>query len=450
MNLRKLFAVLWRQRVVVGAVALIGIVTFAFAVTANRKYNATASILAVSSSSPDTAVLDPSKDPIKSAIALQDVPNLLHSSTLLRNVAQQLKLSPDQAAKLGPAIKAKVSFGSAVLPVTVTDTEPRRAVAEANAVVQQLQRLEQRIAMQRYDIFIRDLKVQLDVRRDILSDVDQKINAVTTGDPYMTDANGNQALSARLVALEAQRTLIRATLNGDAAAALLAGTRPNLTQDLARKEIVQNDPVFDALRSQYGKDLARLNSQQAGYTADFPGLVGLQDEVSREGLTLAQTQGRATSNLGKSAAYVAATLDKNKADAALASDRAQLEAIDRELAALRAHLAESHGSNVSLASLRRDRDAGGQVYARLADRLATAQADRAQAASINTIVILDEAAFASLALLSRPLVLGAVIGTVFLWLAISLALLADGADSRLRTRTTIEELYGSPILTTVG
>jgi len=50
----------------------------------------------------------------------------------------------------------------------------------------------------------------------------------------------------------------------------------------------------------------------------------------------------------------------------------------------------------------------------------------------------------------RDAVLAVAIGLVFLWLAITLAFLVDASDKRLRTRTTIEELYGSPVLTDVG
>jgi capsular polysaccharide biosynthesis protein len=65
-------------------------------------------------------------------------------------------------------------------------------------------------------------------------------------------------------------------------------------------------------------------------------------------------------------------------------------------------------------------------------------------------VLLDQATGAAPTLLSRPPVLAAALGIVFLWLAITLAFVADGSDKRLRTRTTIEELYGSPVLTSVG
>jgi uncharacterized protein involved in exopolysaccharide biosynthesis len=226
--------------------------------------------------------------------------------------------------------------------------------------------------------------------------------------------------------------------------------RPELTRDLASQEIVQNDPVFQSLRTQYGKDLALLNNQRAGYTDAFPGLTGFKNQVARESDSLAGEQARATANPAKSAAYVSAQLDQNKSQAAVLNDRAQLAAVQGQIAAMHAHLDSSHAENLSLASLRRDREAGNQAYAHLADRLAVAQADRAQAASINSIVLLDAATSAEPALLSRPPLIAVALGAMFLWLAITLAFVADAADSRLRTRTTIEDLYGTRVFTSVG
>ncbi len=450
MDIKQGLAVIWRQRVVVAAVLLIGFLVFSVAVTKSRKYTATASILAVSSTSQDAAVLDPRKDPTQSAIAPVDIPNLLGSSTLIAQVGRDLHLSKTQTQKLASSIKAKPSLGSDVLPVTVTDTEPNRAIAEANALVRELQKYEQRIATSRYDLLIEDLRAQLRQRRATLGTIDQKVDALTASDPYMNDTTGTAALSTRLVALQAQRDQLAATLRGDTSSAALIAQRPALTRNLASQEIIKDDPVFQSLRMQYGKDLAQLNNQRAGYTDKFPGLAGLNDQVTREGASLTDAQKRATANPAKSTSYVAAQLDQNKAQASVAGDRAQLATVQRQIDAMQSHLDASRPQNISLASLRRDRDAGNQAYAQLSDRLAVAEADRAQATSINTIVLLDAATMAVPALLSRPPVIAAALSAIFLWLAITLAFIADGADSRLRTRTTIEELYGSPVFTSVG
>lgn len=445
MDIRQSLAVIWRQRVVVAAVLFIGLLVFSLAVTKTRKYTATASILAVSSNSQNSAVLDPSKDPTDSAIALADVPSLLGSSVLIDRVARELHLSASSTQRLASSVKAKPSLGSNVLPVTVTDSDPNRVIVEANAVVGELQKYVQQIAMMRYDLLIKDLTDQLRDRRDALTQIDRRLDALTTADPYVTYESGTEAISARLVALKAQQDQLQATVQGDTSAAALLGRRPALARDLASEQIIQNDPVVQSIRTQYGKDLAQLENERAGYTDAFPGLRGLGNEVQREGQGVAANVAAATANPSKSAAYVDAELDQNKALATLAADQAQLASVVSEIGAVQSHLAGSHDENLALSDLRREREAGDQAYSQLSDRLAVAEADRAQAGSINTIVLLDPATTSAPALLSRPAVIASVLGAIFLWLAISLAFLADGSDSRLRTRTTIEELYGQPV-----
>ena len=451
MSLGSILQVIWRQRIVVAAVLLIGLVTFGFALTKGSKYSASSMILAASSDSQSqgNGPVDPTKNPIESAISTADLPALLQSSTVIKRVAAQLHLTPEHADKLRGNIKAKAAGGDAI-PITVTDSSPELAVKEANAVARELQRFEQQIAESRYDLLITDLRSQLAQQRNRLGGIDERIAVLTARDPYLNYDSGTAAINTHLVALEAQRDGIRAQLTGDASAAAKASERPTLARDLASKEIVQNDPVFLSLRTQYGKDLAQYNLQKAGYTETFPGMAGLQDEVTRENASLTSATAAATRNPAQSQSYVAAELDANKAAATFASDRAQLAALDGQIADMTAHLDASRGENVSLQAMRRDREAGNQAYAQLSDRLATAIADRSQAASINSIVLLDDAVGASPTLLSRPEVIFAGLAVAFSWLAISLAFLVDQSDGRLRSRTTIEELYGSPVLTNVG
>ena len=450
MNFTNILGVFWRQRIIVASILVIGLVAFGFAATKSRKYTATATVLAVSPSAQVASVLDPSKDPTESAIGLADLPALLTSSNVVTSVGRELHLTPKQTQTLGVSIKAKPSFGSSVLPVAVTDSQPSRAIAEANAVVRHLQRYEQQIAMSRYDLLVSDLKRQLTDRRTALADVDRRIDALTTNDPYVTYTNGTEAISTRLVALNTLRDQLAASVRGDAAAGALVGQRPGLTRQLASREITGNDPVFQSLRTQYGKDLAQLNNQRAGYTDKFPGMSGFADQVKREESSLGAAENAATADPDKSAAYVSARLDDNKAQSTLANDQAQLASVEREIDAAQSHLVSSGPTSTALASLRRERDAGTQAFARLADRLAVAEGDRAQSASINTIVLLDTAKSAAPTMLSRPPVLAVALGAIFLWLAVTLAFLADRFDTRLRSRATIEELYGTPVFTTVG
>ncbi len=447
MKLERVPEILLRQWIVVCATLFIGFVVFLWAMTLGRQYSATATLLATPGSQRST--LDPSKDPLNSAIAPQDIPALLHSSTVIDHVATTLRLDGKHVAALGKGIKAHTSLGSDLIPVTVTDRDARMAVREVNVLGAELQRFEQQIAMSRYDLLIADLRAQLTQRATSLHEIDGKIAALSASDPFITADNGNSAINLRLMQLEQQRDQLRTTMLGDAKAAAIAAQRPRLARDLASREIVLNDPVFQSLRTQYGKDLAQLNVMKAGYTDNFPGLSGLNDQVTREARSMQSEETRATSQPDKSASYVNALLDKNKADATYQGDRAQLASLDGEIRDMTAHLQGSRDAATAVAALRRDRDAGTQQYTELSNRLGQALADRSQAGSINAVVILDKATDAAPTMLSRPSVVGVALAIVFAWLAITLAFVADAADGRLRTRTTIEELYGKPVLTQV-
>jgi polysaccharide biosynthesis transport protein len=446
MDLNSLGKIIWRQRLVVAAVMLAGVVCFAFASSRSKIYSASATILAGTDS--NNAALDPTKNPIESAISPSDLPTLLHSSTVMARVAAALHLSHQHARLLARGVKAK-AVGADVLSITATDEDPDLAVAEANALARSLQHFEQQIEESRYDLLTTDLRLQLENQRVTLSQVDQHIAGLTSSDPYITDQDGTSAINTRLVALLTQRDTATAQMVGDAATALKESRRPGLARDLASEQIVQNDPVFQSLRTQFGKDLAQYNLEKAGYKSDFPGLVGMKDQIDRENGSLASATADATKNPSQSAAYVDAELDANKADAQYAGDRAQVSRLDGQIADLTSHLSASSGTSATLQQLHRERDAGNQVYAQLSARLAQAVADRSQAGSVNSIVIVDEAAGAAPTLLSRtPVILGATVAA-FAWLAITLAFLLDRSDGRLRTRTTIEDLYGTRVLTNV-
>jgi capsular polysaccharide biosynthesis protein len=449
MTIDRFTGMLRRQWLVVAIVLAIGVMAYLALQERMRTYSATASILGVAAPSQNAASLDPQKDPTQAAVTPQDLPSLITSSTVVQRVGRDLHLSVDDTMKLAGEVRVRPPTSN-VIQITVTDRDPRRAVAAANAFSTEIQAIEREIATSRYGSLIDDLQSQLRGRRDVLAGIDSKLAAVSAADPYITTDAGTTAINTQLVATLHQRDAIRASMQGDASAAQFAAARPQLTRDLASREIIDKNPTFNSLREQYGKDLAQLNVALAGYTDAFPGLSGQKSQVGREGQMLSNLQARETAQPAKSESYVAALLDKNKADAAYASDRAQLATFEAVIADLTQHLNASRGSALSVAALRREKEAGDQAYARLSDRLANAMADRSQAASIAPAIVIDRASFARPSLLSQPRVLGTALAIAFLWLALTLAFLVDASDKRLRTRTTIEELYGSPVLTDVG
>ena len=74
----------------------------------------------------------------------------------------------------------------------------------------------------------------------------------------------------------------------------------------------------------------------------------------------------AAANPGKSAAYVDAELDQNKA-MATASPPTKPSSLPSfsQIGDVQSHLAGSHDENLALAGLRREREAGNQAYSQL-------------------------------------------------------------------------------------
>ncbi len=450
MNIKPFAEMVRRQYLIIAAVLIVGFALYLVALPLLRKYQATSTVLSVASSNTNASPLDPRRDPTQSAVTQKDLPTLLTSQAVLDQVARKLRLSADEASQLNKQIKAKPVFDSDVLPITFSDRQAERAIAGANAITQALAEYNKNIATRRYDTLIGDLASQLTDRRTKLQALDLRIAKISSEDPYVTPDTGTTAINTQLIALEQQRNTVEATMRGDAAAATVAAARPALSKALASKEIVQNDPVVEALKTQYGKDLAQYNLQKAGYTENYPGLPGLAEQVGRENASLDTAVKRETSNPAKSSTYVSTLLDANKARGALANDEAQLKTIGTQISALLGHLNASHDAGTSMAALRRDRTAQEAAYGELNSRLAAAQADRAQAGTIDSLIVIDRATVASPTILSRPAVLGAAFAISFLWLAITLAFLFDGADNRLRTSESIEDLYGRPVFNPIG
>jgi capsular polysaccharide biosynthesis protein len=453
MNLEKLTGALRRQRVIVIATLLIGALVFAWMLSHGRTYEASANVVAFASAGAagmkEGSKSDSLADPSSAMIGPQDVPALVRSAPLLDAVARSANLDPKDAATLKKRVKAKASIGSEVISLTVSDSVASRAIATVNAVARELKAFESHLATERYDALLHDLRAQVHARSAELRELDLQIVAVTAADPYLSAESGAVQLEQRLVALQQQLDQARATATADRSALAVASRRPELARQLAGREIVLGDPEFKERLTQFGKDAAQRDQTAASYTDAFPGLSGLNDQISRENASLARAERNAAADPSRSASYVSAQLDANKAAAAYAADSAQLATLSTELGATRAHLDGSRTPTVQLASLKRERDAAAAAFATLSERLAGTVADRSQAASTGTVVIFDPAAEAQPTLLSRPPVLGVMFGLVFLWLAISLAIFADAYDTRLHDRDSIERLYGRPILTSL-
>jgi len=415
-----------------------------------RKFTATSTLLASTAPAGASALLDPQKDPTTSAVGLNDLQALAVSEAVLGRVAAELGLSKEKTAKLPKEVTAKPIFASDVLPIAVTDSNPDLAVSIANALTAELAAYSKKLATGRYDELIANLQGQIVGSRQDLARIDKRIQAVSSKDFYVTPETGTSAIDTRLIALQQQEEQLQAVVGGDQAAAAVTAKEPQISHSLARHEILAQDPAVVAQRESLGKDIAQLNLGLASYTLSYPGLKSYLSQVQKESAAVNRAEDESARDPGDSSSYVAAEIAANRANSTLAADSAQLDAVRAEIDQLQDHLTGSSDEGSLMAQLRRARAAGEDVYTDLSQRLARASADRAQAGSIGSVVVIDHATGAVPALLGRAPVLGAAIAIATIWLAITLAFLLDGADDRLRTPESIEKLYGKPVFMPVG
>jgi len=104
----------------------------------------------------------------------------------------------------------------------------------------------------------------------------------------------------------------------------------------------------------------------------------------------------------------------------------------------------------SYAQLSAQRAAVDTEYTALAGRRANALADRAEASSLGSIVVLDRAIKADTQLASGRTRVAVVALTLIIALALGTAFLVESLDPRIRRAEDIEELYGIPVVGTFG
>jgi capsular polysaccharide biosynthesis protein len=450
MSLATFSATMRRQWSVIAIVLVLGLVAFVVLWPHLRKFTATSTLLASSAPASDTALLDPQKDPTSSAVGLNDLQSLAVSEAVLSRVADKLGLSKLKLQTLAKEVSAKPLFSSNVLPIAVTDKDPNLAIAIANELTSELAAYDEHLATGRYDELIANLEEQIAHSRTDLARIDRRIQDVSSKDFYVTPESGTSAIDTRLIALQQQEEQLQALVGGDRAAAAVTAKEPQISHSLARHEILAQDPAVAAQREALGKDIAQLNLGLASYTMSYPGLKSYLAQVRKESAAVNRAEDESARDPGNSSSYVAAEIAANRADSTLAADSAQLDAVRAEIDRLQDHLTGSSDEGSLMAQLRRSRAAGEGVYTDLSQRLAKARADRAQAGSIASVVVIDHATVAAPALLGQPAVLGTAIAVATIWLAITLAFLLDGADDRLRTPESIEKLYGKPVFMPVG
>jgi uncharacterized protein involved in exopolysaccharide biosynthesis len=249
-------------------------------------------------------------------------------------------------------------------------------------------------------------------------------------------------------ALQTQRALANAELQGDVAQAEAAATDARTRSNIARRDILQADPLYRALEAQATAGAAQLAVFRAQFTARYPGLPQLQAKVHSLKAEMSSEASLALSSPHAFSPTVAAALvDQRKAEAIVEAGRAKVAALDDEIAR-RGRQADGAGA---LGFLRLEREAAQTEYRSIAAHRGVTLLDRADALSLGSVVVIDRALGSQAeAATMGPFKLTLVFALASLLLALGCAFLADQLNPRLRRAAQIENLYGKPVIATLG
>jgi capsular polysaccharide biosynthesis protein len=403
-----------------------------------RSYGASANVLVVNGNSRN--------DPTLSS---PDLPSIATSTVVLERVRQHLGLTvPLQVMKHQITAKSP-PFKSSIMRIEYSDPSAALAATVANGVADELAHYYNQLSTIRYDNDLLALDGELAKQKAKIESIDARLKA--SGAVQSSSSNPDDKDSGNLVdqlnALETQRALATATLQGDSAAAQAIALDAQTRADISRREILANDPSYQSLAAGAAKETASLADVRAQYTERYPGLPALQAKVDSLNASVAQEANRALAEPHAfSPALLAALADQRKSEAIVAADRAKVSALNDEVTRQRQQLTEP----VSLELLRLERDGAVAEYRTIAARRATSLADRADALSLGSVVVVDRAlaSQAQLAIGTRRLI--GLIGLLSLILALGSAFLADQLNPRLRRAAQIESLYGLPVIATIG
>jgi capsular polysaccharide biosynthesis protein len=449
---RILLAIKHQWQIVLGITALGFIAAIAVAVFTQPKYIADTSVLMVAGSAQES----PSQDLATSTKPLlsSDLPSLAKGPTVLQRLRTDLGETVPLES-LRSHISAKVSTDSTIMQVEYSAPNPNKAIQGANALGDEITKFYRELATARFDSLIADLQMQLKSRKAELEKADGTLADVAKIYPFIdvTAAGpseyGATSVYQRLVGLRTDRDQLEANLRADEATARSTEGIVLDAKAPAVREILQSDAIYSRIRDQYAKDTAELKRLSAYGSERYPGLIELRRTVSREAQDVASASRQAMAVGPSSNASYATALDARvRAAGQVASDKAKLAQEDQVLGALYAQIGKK-GIASKVAGMRRDHDSAEAAYSIIAARLAKSIADRAEASSTGSVIVLDRAQFASRALLGSGTVAAIAIVFLSLWLALSIGLMVENAQQWMNEGRSVETIYGAPVIGSV-
>jgi uncharacterized protein involved in exopolysaccharide biosynthesis len=433
-----------RNIILVAAVFVVLLaVALAYVSLAPREYVAGANVLVVNGNTRD--------DPTLSS---PDLPSIATSTVVLERVRKSLNLANVSLKELKAHLTAKTpAFRSSILRIQYADSDKARAALIANGVADELTRYYREISTARYDADLTALNGELAKQSDKIRKIDGRVGAAgvpadvaaASASSATVDSSDTDAVSAG--SLERDRALSNAALQGDMARLDAVSVSTQARAQLARKDVLESDPLYQNLLSGASTDAATLAKEKAVYRSTYPGLPELEAKVDSLNAAAAAEEQRALSSpKAFSPTLAAAESEQRKAEAIVATDRARLAAFDDLIAQQQARAS----ALAPLALLRLERAAAKENYMAISARLATALANRADALSLGSVVVVDRAITAETQIgLGRRTMFG-MLALLIMALAVGSGLLADVFNPRLRRVAQIEALYGHPVVATIG
>jgi capsular polysaccharide biosynthesis protein len=384
------------------------------------------------------------------SVSIIDLPSIATSTVVLQRVRNSLKL-PVSLVNLKANVSASVLGRSSIMAIGYRDQSAERAIAVSNSVADELSRYYDEISTQRYDVNVSRLSTALADEATKRHRLDQQLSSVAASNPFVVSDRSVDSITTQLADLSQQRALALAQLKGDQA--LAATTAPDSSEisKTARHEILAGDPAYQAARIAAAKDAAQLVTDKAAYTSSFPGLPGEVAKVQSESGLIEREASRALSDPNAYSASAAASNASHVHQLAIiAGDTAKLTQLDDLIAKATSSLNDIPTVGASYAQLSAQRAAVDTEYTALAQRRANALANRAEASSLGSVVVLDRAIKADTQLAGGRTRVAVVALLLVIALALGAAFLVESLDPRIRRAEDIEELYGIPVVGTFG
>jgi len=368
---------------------------------APRQYLAGANVLVVNGNTRD--------DPTLSS---PDLPSIATSTVVLERVRQDLHLNTTLQDLKRHVTAKPPPFKSSILRIQYVDTDGARAAQIANAVADELTRYYREISKARFDEDLTGLNVELAKQNERIKTIDRLVGPSGRAILDSSDAKSVNLDTGGVNAVpqtnspERDRKLAEATLQGDLAHLDAVRADAAASAQPSRRDVLQNDRLYQNLVAAATSEETTLERDRAVYRDSYPGMAALEAKVANLKAAAAAEERRALESPDvESPSFAAAQSEVRKAEAVVAADRA---------------------------------------------RIATALANRADALSLGSVVVVDRAIDSETQIGLGRRTLSLILAFLIVVVSIGSALLADRLNPRLRRVAQIETLYGKPVIATLG